>query len=219
MTPGGSSSPLVSFSFFSLTIFSQDVDLARGHFLDLVDLLVNPRILVGILDALQVAGGNALDLVASEDGALGQQALVGALVVQVGLHFLAAQDIVETLQPLVGQNADFVRQVLFQLRDLSRFDGLRALVLFLALAREDLHIDDHAFDARRAVQGSIAHVASLFAEDGAQQFLFRRELGFALGRDFAHHNVALLDAGADADYARSRPDCAASTRSRWEYRA
>ena len=134
--------------------------------------------------------------------ALGQQALVGALVVQVGLHFLAAQDVFQALQALVGQNSDFVRKVLFQLRDLRAFDELGALVLFLALAREDLHVDDDALDARRAVERSVAHVAGFFAEDGAQQLFFRRELGLALRRDLAHEDVALLDAGADADHAR-----------------
>ena len=79
------------------------------------------------------------------------------------------------------------------------FDGLGALVLLLALAGEDLHVHDHAFDSRRAVERSIAHVAGLFTEDGAQQFLFRRELGLALGRDFADQNVALLDRSADAN--------------------
>ncbi len=83
------------------------------------------------------------------------------------------------------------------------FDGLGALVLFLALAGEDLHVHDHALDARRAVERSVANVAGLFAEDGAQQFFFRRELGLALGRDLADQDVALLDRGADADHAAS----------------
>ena len=41
----------------------QHIDLTRGHFLDLIDLLVHPRILIGKLDSLQVAGGDALDRV------------------------------------------------------------------------------------------------------------------------------------------------------------
>ena len=49
------------------------------------------------------------------------------------------------------------------------------------------------------VERGVAHVAGLFAEDGAQQLLFRSELGFALGRDLAHQDVAGLDGGADAD--------------------
>jgi hypothetical protein len=39
--------------------------------------------------------------------------------VQVGQHFLAAENGVETLQALVGQNADFVAEVLLELLDLS----------------------------------------------------------------------------------------------------
>ena len=66
-------------------------------------------------------------------GALGEQALVGALVVQVGLHFLPPQDVFQALQALVGENADFVRQVLLQLGDLRGFDGLGALVFLLPL--------------------------------------------------------------------------------------
>ncbi len=51
------------------------------------------------------------------------------------------------------------------------------------------------------VERSVAHIAGLFAEDGAQQLLFRRKLGLALGRNLAHQNVAVLDLGADADHA------------------
>jgi hypothetical protein len=63
---------------------AQHVDLPRGHFLDLVDLLDEQRILVVQPQALEVARGNLFENVARQLGALGQQALVGALVVQVG---------------------------------------------------------------------------------------------------------------------------------------
>ena len=43
------------------------------------------------------------------------------------------------------------------------------------------------------------HVAGLLAEDGAEQALFRRELGLALGRDLADEDVAGGNFGADAD--------------------
>ena len=39
----------------------------------------------------------------------------------------------------------------------------------------------------------------LLAEDGAQQLFFRRQLGFALGRDLADQHVAGFDFGADVD--------------------
>ena len=82
-----------------------------------------------------------------------------------------------------------------------RFDGLVTLVLFRALAAEDLHVDDGALDARRAVERSVANVAGLFAEDRAQQLFFRRQRGFALRRHLADEDVAGLDGGADADHA------------------
>jgi hypothetical protein len=85
---------------------------------------------------------------------------------QVGQHFLVAEDRVETLEALVGQNADFVAEVLLQLRGVFGLDLLGALVLFLALAAEDANIDDRAFNARRRGQRSVANIAGFFTEDG-----------------------------------------------------
>ena len=51
----------------------------------------------------------------------------------------------------------------------------------------------------RHLEGGVAHVAGLLAEDGAQQLLLRRQLGLALGRHLADQDVARLDRGADAD--------------------
>ena len=90
------------------------------------------------------------------------------------------------------------------LRLLHRLDLLGALVLLHALAREDLGADDGALDARRHAQRAVAHVAGLLAEDGAQQLLFRGELGLALRRDLADQHVARLHLGADADDAATR---------------
>src|SRR5713101_2818591 len=180
--------------------FLKHVDLTRGHLLDFVDLLIHSRIFVGILDPLQVPRGNALDGVAIENRALSEQTLVGALIVQVGLHFLVAKGVIETLQPLVGKNPNLVGKVLFQLCDLSSFDCLRAFVFFLAFAGKDFYIDDHAFNSRRAVERGIANVTGLFTEDSAQQLFFRCKLGLALGCYFAYQNVALLDGCADADH-------------------
>src|SRR6266853_62617 len=180
---------------------AQHVDLPRGHFLDLFDLLDEQRILFIELQALQVARGDFLDDVASQLHTLDQQALVGLFVVQVGLQNLAAQQVGKTLQALVGQDANFVRQVLFQLEDLRGFDGLVPLVFFSALAGEDLDVDDGALDARQSVERRIADIAGLFAEDGAQQFLFRSQRGLALRRDLADQDVAWLHNGANSNHA------------------
>src|SRR6185437_14688577 len=152
-------------------------------------------------DALQVLRRDALDGFPINDRALAYQALVGALVVQVGQHFLAAQDGFEALQAFVGQNADLVAEIVFELRHILGLDLLGALVLLLALAAEDPDVDHGAFNAGRAGEGSVAHVAGLLAEDGTQQLLFRSELSFDLGRHLAHQDVAVSDLGADANYA------------------
>src|SRR6185295_17416162 len=189
---------------FFLALFgdlAQHVDLPRSHLFDLFDLFDQQRIPFVELQPLQVARGDLFDHFARQLDALGQQALVGLLVVQIRLQNLAAQQIVQSLEPLVGQDADFVRQVLFQLEDLRGFDGLVPLVLFAALAGEDLHVDDSAFDARWAVQRSVANVSGFFPENRAQQFLLRGQRGFALRRNLAHQNVARLHHRADADHA------------------
>src|SRR5262249_32868754 len=157
------------------------------------------RILFVELQALEVARGDFFDDFARQLGTLGQQALVGLFVVQVGLQNLAAEQVGEALQALVGEDADFVREVLLEFQNLRGFDGFAALVLFSALAGEDFDVHDGALDARRAIERSVAHVTSFFAEDGAEQFFFRGERGLALGRDLADQNVARLDDCADAD--------------------
>src|SRR5208337_1884638 len=158
-------------------------------------------VLVGIADALEILGGDALDHFAIQDRPLGHQALVGPLVVQIGQNFLAAQNSLKALQPLVSQNTNLVAQVLFELGDVLALDQLGALVLLLALAAEDAHVHHRALDARRTGERGVAHIAGLFAEDCPEQLLFRSKLGLSLGSDLAYQNVAVLDLGADADHA------------------
>src|ERR1017187_3183486 len=174
-------------------------DLARRHLFDFVDLFVEARILAGQAHALQVARLHLLDELARQLGVLAEQALIGLFIVQVGQQLLAFQQHAQAFGALVGQDADFILQVPLQTLDLGFLDQLVTLVLLLPFAGEDLAIDDGALDARRAVEGSVLHIAGLFAENGAQQLLFGSQLGFALGRHLAHQNVARLDGGADTD--------------------
>src|ERR1019366_6707342 len=78
---------------------------------------------------------------------------------------------------------------------------LVAFVFFRALAAEDFDVHNGAFDARRAVEGSVANVAGLLTENRAQQFFFRRQSGFALGSDLADQNVAGTHGRANANHA------------------
>src|SRR6185503_1528648 len=156
---------------------------------------------VSVADALEVLGRDALDGFAIQQSTLRDEALVGALVVQVGQDFLIPQDAFEALEALVGQDSDFVAKVLLELRNVFSFDLLGALVLFLSLAAEDTDVDNRAFDARGARERGVANIASLLTEDGAEQLLFRSELRLALRRDLADQNVAMADLGTDADNA------------------
>src|SRR5579864_6066372 len=181
--------------------FPKHVDLARGHLLDLIDFLDEQRVLVGEAQPLEVARRDFFDDVTRELRALGDQAFVRFFVVQVGGERFAFKQHGKTLEALVGEDADFVRQVLFELEHLRGLDGLVAFVFFGALAAENLYVHDGAFDARRAVEGSVAHIAGLFAEDRAQQFFFRRQRGFALWSDLANQDVSGAHGRANADHA------------------
>ncbi len=61
--------------------------------------------------------------------------------------------------------------------------------LVAVFAGEHLDVHDGAVLAVRHAQGGVAHLARLFAEDGAQQALLGGELGLALGRHLAHQDI------------------------------
>src|SRR6266705_4026101 len=115
---------LLEFVLALLGDLAEHVDLARGHLLDFLDLLDEQRVLFIELQTLEVARGDFLDDLACEFDALGQQPLVGLLVVQVGLENFSAEKIRKALEALIREDADFVSQVLLQLEDLRGFDGL-----------------------------------------------------------------------------------------------
>jgi len=64
---------------------------------------------------------------------------------------------------------------------------------------EDAHIDDLALFAVRQAQGRVLHLPRLFAEDGAQELLFRAKLLLTFGRDLADQDVVRPDLRTDAD--------------------
>src|SRR3954471_185386 len=71
--------------------------------------------------------------------------------------------------------------------------------LVALFAAEHADTDDLAGLTVRNLQRGVADLTGLLPEDGAQQALLRGQLGLALGRDLADHNVARGDRGADAD--------------------
>ena len=62
-----------------------------------------------------------------------------------------------------------------------------------------MNVNNDAFNTRLNTQRGIAHVGSFLAENGAQQFFFRRNRRFAFRRNFADQNITGLDFGADVN--------------------
>ena len=86
------------------------------------------------------------------------------------------------------------------LRDIHADDLVDAGIHLVAvLAGEDLDVDDDAALAVGHLQGGVADLAGLLAEDRAQQALFRGQVGLALRGDLADEDVAGGDLGADHD--------------------
>ncbi len=115
---------------------------------------------------------------------------------------LADQHVLEAIEGRAIEDGALVLAVLGETVDFLPLDRHGALVLVDAVAIEHAHLDDRAGNARGQAQRGVAHVARLFAEDGAEQLLFRRHRALTLGRDLAHQDVARLHFGADIDDAR-----------------
>jgi hypothetical protein len=115
---------------------------------------------------------------------------------------LADQQLLDAVEGVGLDDAQLVVQVQAEALELVVDDLLGALVALDAFAGEDLHVDDGAVGALVDAQRGVLHVAGLLAEDRAQQLLFRRQRGLALGRDLADQHVAGVDLGADVDDAR-----------------
>ena len=74
--------------------------------------------------------------------------------------------------------------------------GGQLITLFTGV---DAHIHNAATLGAGHPQGVVAHVARLLTEDRAKQLLFRRLIGFTLGRHLAHEDVAAFNESTHAD--------------------
>src|SRR5207302_4689497 len=109
------------------------------------------------------------------------------------------QELGEAAIDVAIQDRLLVVAVLGQTFDLFPLDRQRTLVLVDAVAVEHADFHDRALHARRHPQRGVADVGGLFAEDRAQQLLFRRHRAFALRRDLADQDVAGAYFRADID--------------------
>ena len=110
---------------------AQHVDLTRGHLLDLVDLLVDAGVLVGVADALEVAGADSSMVSRLRMSPLESSFLLVRSSCRSARTSFAPRMRFEALEALVGENADLIGEVALQLLDLLVLDLLGALVLLL----------------------------------------------------------------------------------------
>src|SRR4026209_2104538 len=207
MTPGGSSSPRRIFSFFSskrlrITSTWRSVRSSRSRRSSSrreSSVAIFSRTIVSYGISCRISWVRSVPFLNSrprhrlvrhllqdllrEMGALLEQPLAAVLVEEIRAQLLAAQHDDHPLLDLLVEDADLVLEVLLHHVELFLLDRFRPVILFDALAGEDLDADDDAFDARRADQAGVTDVAGLLAEDRAQQLLFRRQLRLTLRRD------------------------------------
>ena len=128
----------------------------------------------------------------------------------VGYH-LCASIVLHSLRDLaVGKHEQLLNEDVLQVVNLCLILlvnlGQEHLVLLLRLARlngtrEYLLVNNHTCQRRVGLQRRVLHVASLVAEDCAQELLLRRRVALALGRNLADKDVARLHTRSNAYHA------------------
>ncbi len=113
---------------------------------------------------------------------LGQHARYDALVTVASRHFVADRD-------------------LAFLRYIHTHELAHARFHFVAVrSRKHLDVYDYTAFAVRNFERRVAHFARFVAEYCAEQTLFGRKIGFALGRDLTYENIARIDFRTHAHY-------------------
>ena len=121
-------------------------------------------------------------------------------VCHVQRDFLTQEDVAQVLRQLLVEAVQFLLVVVLKLLglflglDCGRLDPLVAFLL-----GGDFHPHHLAKHARGHFQRGILHVGGLLPEDGPQEAFLGGQLGFALGRYFAHKDVSRSDLGPDPD--------------------
>ena len=104
--------------------------------------------------------------------------------------FLTDDHALNTVECIVIKNTQLVSQVLTVTFQLGINNGLSTFVALDTFASKDLNVDNRTAHASRHTQRGVFYVGCFFAKDGAQQFLFRSQLGFAFRRYFTYQHIA-----------------------------
>ena len=109
---------------------------------------------------------------------------------RTAVGFLADDHTLNTVECVVIENTQLVAQVLTVTFQLRIDNGLGTFVALDAFTGKDLNVDNRTAHTGRHTQRSVFYVRCFFAEDGAQQFFFRSQLGFAFRRYFTNQYIA-----------------------------
>ena len=113
--------------------------------------------------------------------------------------FLADDHTLNTVECVVIKNTQLVAQVLTVTFQLGINNGLGTFVALDAFTGKDLNVDNRTAHTSRHTQRGVFYVGCFFAEDGAQQFFFRSQLGFAFRRYFTYQHIACFDFRTDVN--------------------
>ena len=125
-------------------------------------------------------------------GALGQ-------LLRPTIGDFASQQFFDPVKRIGFHDAQLVVQVQTEALQFIVNDLLRTAVTHNAFTGEDLHVDNGAFGALIDPQGSVFHIACLFAKDSAQELFFRCQCRFTFRCDLAHQRVARFNFSAHID--------------------
>ena len=126
-------------------------------------------------------------------GVLG--ALAENLVAKPVLHTLTSLAVQQFYQFVYAPRTERIQvTTVFLHQHLQLF--LVLTTVFFRGACEQFGVDNNAFQRWWCLFRSIFHIASLIAEDGAEQFLFRRRVAFSFWRNLADQDIAFLHLSA-----------------------
>ena len=118
---------------------------------------------------------------------------------RTAVGFLTNDHTLNTVECIVIKNTQLVSQVLTVTFQLGINNGLSTFVALDTFASKDLNVDNRTAHASRHTQRGVFYVGCFFAKDGAQQFLFRSQLGFAFRRYFTYQHITCFHFRTDVN--------------------
>src|SRR5690606_11701994 len=109
------------------------------------------------------------------------------------LGLLTQQVRTQTAKGCTLNDAELFVQILAHLVQLHFLNRQSTAITLNTVASKYLYVNCCAFGTSWYAQGSVLNVGCFVTEDGAQQFFFRGQLGFALWRYLAPQDVASVN--------------------------